>query len=108
MDTVGTHTHTITILLYPSVCMLTHPASQGHIQRAWHDMTNHQNCGARPFGKRATSEKESGGVSFQPLNEMLGQRKGPVCINLWPHNGQIFRGIHFSESNAITIMGRGF
>lgn len=28
-------------------------------------------------------------------------------IKVWLHNGQLFGGIHFSESNAITLIGLG-
>lgn len=111
--TIHTHTHSEqTTLLYSYVCVHFHTRhpTQWHTHRAWHDMTNHWDCSEMPFGtfwmvplKRRVEECHFS--HYMKSLDVAGQRKRLVYIKLWPHNGQFFRGIHFLESNAITIMG---
>lgn len=92
---------------------LRRSASQWHAHRVWRDMTNQQDCAEKPFGTlwlvllKGKWKRAILAIKWNALTRQR-KRKGPECLKLWPHNGPFFRAVHFSDSNSITIMGRGF
>lgn len=90
--------------------------TQWQTRRAWHDMTNRQHRSEMPFGTfwmvplKSRVEEDHFSHDSKCLDVALRSRGRGLALSkwLWPHNGHFFRGIHSSESNTVTIMGRGF